>query len=101
MRLGLLLFFLASSLELKVEEKEQAQGSSTRFHIRARLRRHRFGHRGHTHYFIPQHSPPCRHLAPEKRAACELEYDKEEVKKWSAGPRKGGSTTVSLLQDGF
>ena len=54
-----------------------------------RLRRHRLhrfhlGRHQHAHYFIPQHSPPCRHLPPEKRGPCELEFDKEEVKKWSA-----------------
>jgi len=35
------------------------------------------------------HSPPCRHLSPEKRAACELQFDKDEVAGWTKGESKG------------
>merc|ERR1719281_2323835 len=105
MRLVAFVAFLACALELSVSSTERRAESTTKFNIAARLRRHRLhrfhlGRHQHAHYFIPQHSPPCRHLPPEKRSACELEFDKEEVKKWSAGPREGKIATIALQVDG-
>ena len=105
MRVIAFLTLVASALELSASSTEGRAESKTAFNIRARLRRHRLhrfhlGRHQHAHYFIPQHSPPCRHLPPEKRGPCELEFDKEEVKKWSAGERKGKITTVQLQVDG-